>query len=296
MTETRCNALLSKNPKKSFNVRFEPFLRTCRRVSGLCTWRNLPKTPKIWPMSSPRAPNDGPANARPASIPAGKRVYAIGDVHGRLDLLDQLLAHIQKDAQKFTGEKVLVMLGDLVDRGPNSKGVLERFAKPASNGFKTVLIKGNHEAMMLDFIDGLDDSYDWLSNGGMETLSSFGIDPWHRDIDELRIEFKSKLKPAHLEVLKSMRQKHRIGDYLFVHAGIRPDVALKDQDPDDLMWIRRTFLDHKGDFGFTVVHGHSVREKPEIRTNRIGIDTGAWMSERLSALVLDGTDQRFLHT
>lgn len=235
----------------------------------------------------------------PSQVPSGKRVYAIGDVHGRLDLLDRLLGLIQKDAATATGEKVLVMLGDLVDRGPDSKGVLDRMAGlklPRLKDFNRVQLKGNHEAMMLDFIKGRDDSLDWLSNGGMETLSSFGIDPWHRDMDELRHEFKAKLAPAHKALFKSLKLKHREGDYLFVHAGIRPNVSLNDQDPDDLMWIRRSFLDHKGNFGFTVVHGHSIRHKPEIRPNRIGIDTGAWMSERLTALVLDGADQRFLHT
>ncbi|MCK5547194.1 MAG: serine/threonine protein phosphatase [Rhodospirillaceae bacterium] len=246
-------------------------------------------------------------------IPDGIRVYAIGDVHGRADLLGRLLKKIASDATNNSGENfgknpgktpinkvknVLIMLGDLVDRGPDSRGVLELLQsglpKEIAKGFEIVMLRGNHEVMMMDFIRGRDDAYDWLGNGGMETLESYDIDPHDREIDKLTAQFKQKLPKSHLELLKKMKLRHRIGDYMFVHAGIRPGVALKNQHKDDLVWIRHSFLDSKVDFGFVVVHGHSIRPEPEIRPNRIGIDTGAWMSGCLTALVLEGKARRFI--
>ena len=189
-------------------------------------------------------------------------------------------------------------MGDLVDRGPNSRDVLELLRaglpKEIAKEFEIVMLRGNHEVMMMDFIRSRDDAYDWLGNGGMETLESYGINPHDRDIDELIAEFKQKLPKSHLELLKKMKLRHRIGDYMFVHAGIRPGVPLKDQDKDDFVWIRHSFLDSKVDFGFVVVHGHSIRPEPEIRPNRIGIDTGAWISGHLYALVLEGEGRRFI--
>ncbi len=242
-------------------------------------------------------------------IPDGTRVYAIGDVHGRADLLGRLLENIAGDATNSPGKNpskspkngvknVLIMLGDLVDRGADSCGVLEllaaRLPKKIAKEFEIVMLRGNHEVMMMDFIRGAEDAYDWLGNGGIETLESYGMDPHDRDIDELGAEFKQKLPESHLKLLRKMKLRHRIGDYVFVHAGIRPGVALKDQDKDDLVWIRHSFLDSKVDFGFVVVHGHSIRRAPEIRPNRIGIDTGAWISGRLTALVLEGEERRFI--
>lgn len=259
-----------------------------------------PPDPQTDPQTDPQI---GP------QIPDGTRVYAIGDVHGRADLLGRLLKKIADDAGKNSGKNsgktpgkepknVLVMLGDLVDRGPSSQGVLELLSNglpgKIAKEFEVVMIRGNHEVMMMDFIRGAEDAYDWLGNGGMETLESYGIEPHERDIDELGVEFKQKLPKGHLELLRKMKLKHRIGDYLFVHAGIRPGVPLKDQDKDDLVWIRHSFLGSKMDFGFVVVHGHSIRKEPEIRPNRIGIDTGAWISGRLTALVLEGHGRRFI--
>ncbi len=254
--------------------------------------------------------NNGPKSTQKVPlIPDGTRVYAIGDVHGRADLLGRLLKKIADDVTdnssknptkppKNIAKNVLITLGDLVDRGPNSRDVLELLQtglpKEIAKEFEIVMLRGNHEVMMMDFIRDRDDAYDWLGNGGMETLESYDINPHDRDIDELIAEFKQKLPRSHLELLKKMKLRHRIGDYMFVHAGIRPGVALKDQDKDDFVWIRHSFLDSKVDFGFVVVHGHSIRPEPEIRPNRIGIDTGAWMSGRLCALVLEGTGRRFI--
>lgn len=240
------------------------------------------------------------------SIPGETRVYAIGDVHGRADLLAKLLNNIAADcsskAVKNAGftKNVLVMLGDLVDRGPASKEVLEIFCgtlpEKIEKNFEIIILRGNHEVMMMDFIRGSEDAYDWLGNGGMETLESYGIDPHYRDFDELRAEFKEKLPKSHLGLLRKMKLRHRIGDYLFVHAGIRPGIKLAEQNTEDLLWIRHSFLDSVDDFGFVVVHGHSIRPKPEIRNNRIGIDTGAWISGQLCALVLENQNQRFIFT
>ncbi|MDH5771699.1 MAG: serine/threonine protein phosphatase [Rhodospirillaceae bacterium] len=244
---------------------------------------------------------------RTPSVPDGARVYAVGDVHGRADLLGKLLQKIIADFEKTKdkngadySKNVLVMLGDLVDRGPDSRGVLELLSanmpEEIRKNFEVIMLRGNHEVMMLDFIRGREDAYDWLGNGGMEALESYDIDPHGREVDDLRREFKEKLPKSHLDLVRTMKLRKRIGGYMFVHAGLRPGVTLKNQNPDDLVWIRHSFLDSKVDFGFVVVHGHSIRREPEIRPNRIGIDTGAWMSERLTALVLEGESQRFITT
>lgn len=254
-------------------------------------------------MNQANTENNAP---KPASVPAGTRVYAVGDVHGRADLLGALLEKIATDSLKTTADKgnfdknILLMLGDLVDRGPDSCGVLEMLASglPAEikNNFEVIMLRGNHEVMMMDFIRGREDAYDWLGNGGLEALESYNIDPHGREVDDLRVEFKKKLPKSHIQLVRQMKLRHRIGGYMFVHAGLRPGVTLKNQNKDDLVWIRHSFLDSKVDFGFVVVHGHSIRREPEIRPNRIGIDTGAWMSGRLTALVLEGENQRFITT
>lgn len=235
---------------------------------------------------------------RPAT-PPHTRVYAIGDVHGRLDLLDDLLRQIEVDAQTAPRRRVLVMLGDYIDRGPASRGVLERLEDLLDGrrleGFEIRLLMGNHEQVMLDFLDGRDDGQNWLVNGGAEAMSSFGLDA-ALPAPALRDALHDALSPAHRRVLHALALRHEEGGYGFVHAGVRPGVAWPAQVAEDLLWIRREFLLSHEDFGRVIVHGHSPEPAPQVHDNRIGIDTRAWLSGVLTAVVLEGGERRFLST
>jgi serine/threonine protein phosphatase 1 len=226
----------------------------------------------------------------------GRRLYAIGDIHGRLDLLDRLLDMIQEDVarRESAGTNVLIYLGDYVDRGPDSAGVLERLLAPLP-GFDVVRLLGNHEAMMRAVLAGDEDWLEtWRHNGAAETLESYGIaGEWG---PPLIAEARRRIPLAHRRLLDSLATCHVDGDYLFVHAGLRPGVALDRQDPEDLVWIRRAFLDSGADFGHIVVHGHSISPEVVLRPNRIGIDTGAYRSGVLTALVLENTARGVFQT
>lgn len=234
-----------------------------------------------------------------ASTPPGTRAYAIGDVHGRLDLLDRLHLAIEEDAATAPeSRKVLVHLGDYVDRGPDSAGVLDRLLEGALPGFEWIVLKGNHEDLMLRFLDDPGSGPLWMMNGGAETLRSYGFDVDRRDpgldFRDLRDRFAAALPAAHRDFLRSLSLTHREGDYLFVHAGIRPGVPLEQQVEEDLIWIRDEFLHCGQDHGYVVVHGHTPVAAPEVRFNRIGIDTGAVWSGVLTALAMAGGERRFL--
>lgn len=238
-----------------------------------------------------------------ASIPDGTRVYAIGDIHGRADLLRSLHAMIAADAAQAPAERhVLVHLGDYIDRGPASAEVIEILIGGGPAGFECVNLKGNHDDYLLRFHDHGEWGENWLMNGGGPTLASYGVSAdgdtfqalWN--LPEIRETFVDKLPAAHLAFFRSLGLWHREGDYLFVHAGLRPGQALEDQDPADLIWIRDDFLYSDADFGRVVVHGHTPRPEPVVRDNRIGIDTMAYRSDRLTCLVLEGRRRRFLAT
>jgi len=236
-----------------------------------------------------------------AAVPDGSRVYAVGDVHGRLDLLDELLGMIAEDrASSEPRRDVLIFLGDLIDRGPDSSGVVERVRSYRQDGVRCLTLCGNHEEVLLRLLRGDGDNIpDWLRFGGAECARSYGIDP--AELRNMRtkdaIELLRTAVPAeHQAFLQSLSDTCRIGGYLFVHAGIRPGIALEDQSQADLRWIRAPFLDHADDFRFMVVHGHTITESVDVRSNRIGIDTGAYRSGVLTALVLEGTERRFLQT
>lgn len=232
-------------------------------------------------------------------VSAGERVYALGDIHGRDDLLGAVHAHIAQDiAANPVEQAVIVYLGDYVDRGPGSFDVLNRLIHGFVAVARSVHLRGNHEQMMLDFIDYAQDTT-WLMNGGDATLASYGLQPpqaW-ADADELRTVRKllrAAVPPSHLRFLRDTRLLHCSGDYLFVHAGIRPGRPLDDQEDRDLLWIRGAFLSSSMDFGKRIVHGHSITPEPDVRPNRIGIDTGAFFTGRLTCLVLEGETLRFL--
>ena len=236
---------------------------------------------------------------RSASIPAGLRVYAIGDIHGRLDLLSRLHQMILEDAGSAAGDRTLVYLGDYVDRGPESAGVVELLSKETLPGFSAIHLMGNHEDFMLRFLDDNSSGNAWFANGGVATLRSYGVKFDYAELlspGRLQDKLSRNLPARHLDFLRALTLSHVIGDYLFVHAGIRPAVAMELQTPADLLWIRGDFLNSTADHGRIVVHGHTITDAPEIRENRIGIDTGAFATERLTCLVLEGASQRFLHT
>lgn len=238
--------------------------------------------------------------------PAGTRLYVIGDVHGRADLLAQLHDMILADAAAAPEpRKVAVHLGDYVDRGMESRAVVDRLVRaPLSTrdaAFEDVFLAGNHEAMMLGFLDDPAEGPLWLMNGGAETLLSYGVDAvaelWMpQDLHLLSDALRAALPPPHLRFLRGLARWHREGGYLMVHAGIRPGVPIEQQTPHDLMWIRGEFLDSDVDHGALVVHGHTIAERPQLRTNRIGIDTGAKFTNRLTCLVAHGAELRFLQT
>lgn len=227
-------------------------------------------------------------------IPDDLRIYAIGDIHGRADLVGELLAGIQAHERRLprVAETRLVFLGDYIDRGPASRQVVETLMTGIPDGMQAVYLKGNHEDMLLKGMISPAGQELWCSNGGEATLRSYGL---HRSM-VTRQELADALG-AHGAFFEGLALTHEAGDYLFVHAGIRPGVALGAQRSNDLMWIRYDFLDHQGDFGRVVVHGHTpTHGQPEVKANRICIDTGAWMTGALTALVLEGESREFLST
>ncbi len=246
---------------------------------------------KLWAEPEPAA----------ALVPRGVRVYAVGDIHGRLDLLDQLLHQIESDGAATDLVKHIVFLGDYVDRGPQSRAVIERLAAGPPPGFGAIHLRGNHEATLLDFLEDARVGGNWLTYGGNATLASYGVVPPPEAtpaerLEEAQQQFRAALPAHHKSFLTRLRTCVSIGDYHFVHAGVRPGVPLDRQDALDLMWIREEFLASQADHGKVVVHGHTIALQPEIRSNRIGIDTGAFATNRLTALVLEGASRRFLCT
>lgn len=233
--------------------------------------------------------------------PRGGRAYVIGDIHGRLDLLDQLIAEVEADvAASRPGKTVLVFLGDLIDRGPHSAQVIERLRTYRHPRIQTVFLLGNHEEVLLRILNG-DGSQvaSWRQFGGSETLMSYGLQPGDLaglDQEGTLAAIRRAIPPEHVEFVGSFADTCRFGDYLFVHAGIRPGVELDRQTQSDLRWIREPFLDDRTDHGFVVVHGHTICNAVEERANRIGIDTGAYKTGVLTALVIDGEQRRFLTT
>lgn len=245
-------------------------------------------------------PADQPAEAT-SRIPEGRRVYAIGDVHGRLDLLDRLIGLIRSDdARRPHVQTEVILLGDLIDRGPDSAGVLAR-AMTGSVGFAPLItLMGNHEEQMLDCVIGDGQMLTgWLFYGGMETLRSFGVPEWVINSDNPAMIMKGAATVIPRDLINWVRGlplTRRVGDYLFVHAGVRPGVPLEKQDPFDLRWIRKDFLESAEDHGAIIVHGHSVRPDVQFHPNRIGIDTGAYASGKLTALGLEGGERWIIQT
>lgn len=236
-----------------------------------------------------------------ASGPKGHRAYAIGDIHGRLDLLEELLEKVALDnAARGPARTAIVFLGDLIDRGPQSAEVIERLRKYRPSFAKTVFLMGNHEEVLLRVMAGeMEVLSDWLKFGGAQCVQSYGIDPMDlqcRDAVAALKMLKRAIPREHLKFIGSFADTASFGRYLFVHAGVRPGIPLSDQLPQDLRWIRAPFLDDATDHGRVVVHGHTISEDVEVRRNRIGIDTGAYSSGILTALGLEKSDRWLLQT
>jgi serine/threonine protein phosphatase 1 len=231
----------------------------------------------------------------------GYRAYVIGDVHGRLDLLDQLLAEIEHERSARPARKtLLVFLGDLIDRGPQSAQVIERLRCFSSEGVRTIFLLGNHEEVLLRILDG--DTWlipSWLRFGGAQCLQSYGGDPAKiagKSDERALAVIRAAIPEDHEQFLRSFVDTCRFGDYLFVHAGIRPGIPVENQLQEDLRWIREPFLLDESNHGCVVVHGHTISPEVEERPNRIGIDTGAYRSGVLTALALEGSRRWYLQT
>jgi serine/threonine protein phosphatase 1 len=222
----------------------------------------------------------------PGTLPFAKRVYAVGDVHGCMDRLAALHERIAADlAERPVAEPLLVHLGDYVDRGRDSAGVVARLAEgPPIPEIPTVNLMGNHEHLMLAAVaTGEAEASDlWLANGGSDTLQSWGVPRSAQPRD-----WSSYLPARHLVFMRDLALWHAVGGYLFVHAGVRPGIPLERQSRHDLMWIREPFLSSQESFDAVVVHGHTPRPEPVVRSNRIGIDTGAVMGGALTCVVLE---------
>lgn len=236
----------------------------------------------------------------PAPSTAGRLIYAIGDVHGHLDLLDQLLDIIASDvaASGRDDVPVLILVGDYVDRGPESRGVIERLialgkAATGAGPFEVRFLLGNHEQTLLAFLESPEGGAAWMEFGGGDTLASYGVTrpPGRGDAaswSAVQAEFREKFPLEHEAFLRRLELSARYGDYLFVHAGVRPGVPIERQDPEDLVWIRGDFLSEPHRLGCVVVHGHTPSEAPFLGPDRINIDTGAYATGVLTAVKLAG--------
>jgi serine/threonine protein phosphatase 1 len=203
------------------------------------------------------------------------------------------------DKHRGPAKTYLIFLGDLVDRGPNSRGVIDHLIANYSSRHRTVFLKGNHEEFFMDVLNGDEGLLQrWLTYGGLECAESYGVNPgWTLNAGESEIieRLIEGVPPEHVNFLTDMADTFRFGDYLFVHAGIRPGVQLDQQHSRDLRWIREGFLDDTTDHGFVVVHGHTIVDAPEERPNRIGVDTGAYRTGVLTAIGLEASDRWYLH-
>jgi serine/threonine protein phosphatase 1 len=247
------------------------------------------------------APSKGRSAASAWTIPDGIRVYAIGDVHGRRDLLARLFQQIEADdSARGRIRTVFVFLGDYVDRGSDSRGVLEFLIQRAGSELECVFLGGNHDEVFARALSGDERAASTLHRmGGRNTALSYGITPEEYDrgsFGSLAELLRERVPSTHVAFLRKLAEWHQIGDYIFVHAGIRPGRPMRDQQVTDLRWIRREFLDHSASHGAMIVHGHTVTEEVDARHNRIGVDTGAYQSGKLTAIGLEGAERWTLST
>ena len=234
----------------------------------------------------------------------GRLVYAVGDIHGRLDVLHALVRDIAKDvlATRPSERALLIFLGDYVDRGPDSRGVIDLLLSlKTAPAFDVTVLKGNHEEALMQFVQDPGFGSTWLEHGGGATLASYGVQPPSARTDAeawaaARDAFNTALPPAHRAFYQQLDLMRVVGDYAFVHAGVRPGVALEDQAERDLLWIRHEFIRDRGPFGKVIVHGHTPSEEAQLTPYRIGIDTGAYATGVLTAVRLQGEIQSVIQT
>lgn len=234
-----------------------------------------------------------------ARIPKGLRVYAIGDIHGCFNELKTLLGLILKDMKNSpVKHSKFVFLGDYVDRGPECRKVMNMLVWLDGSKLNTVFLRGNHDdklAVFLEHPEKIGDSF--LQWGGHQTIEGYGVPVIaEQSFEKLSQAFRSAVPKSHVEFLSRLRHKHEEGDYFFAHAGVRPGVGLNSQTSHDLMWIRDDFLPNRKPYEKVIVHGHTITKKPEVRKNRINVDTGCYDTGTLTAVVLEGDEHRFLQT
>lgn len=234
-------------------------------------------------------------------IPEHTRVYCIGDIHGRDDLLESIHDKIILDSTGYSGEKILIYLGDYIDRGLHSKEVVDLLLNKPLEGFESIYLRGNHEQVLQDFLN-IDSGIatEWFNFGGLATVLSYGVSvagiPFGEKLNQLQHDLADKIPASHLSFYSQLLYSYELGDYFFVHAGVKPKVALDRQSELDMMWIRAEFLNSKYRYEKMIIHGHSVTNEPSVLANRIGIDTGAYASGVLTCLVLEGEQRRFFAT
>ena len=242
--------------------------------------------------------------SRPAASTGGRLVYAVGDVHGRLDVLEPLVADILSDVRATApkgGERpLLVFLGDYVDRGPSSAGVIDLILQLSKNpALEVCPLKGNHEEAMLTFLYEPSFGPAWIQHGGGTTMASYGVSPpLLRNEPEAWVEANQAMleamPQAHRDFLTGLSLYHTVGDYAFVHAGVRPGATIDEQDERDLLWIRYEFLEATGPFDKVIVHGHTPTEEPQMLRHRLGVDTGAYATGILTAVRLEGESRSLI--
>jgi serine/threonine protein phosphatase 1 len=245
-----------------------------------------------WNLLTPKV------NKAKPRLPVGTRIYAVGDVHGRADLLGALLARIDADLIAHPiAQPIQVFLGDYIDRGPHSREVLDLLIARRRQHV-TLCLKGNHETYAARFLSDPSVLSHWKHIGGINTLLSYGVTPsGHEDPSaqhDLSAAFAEAFPDGHRRFIHSLALSFTCGDYFFAHAGVRPGIPLRQQRQQDLLWIREEFLGHEKDFGKVVVHGHTPAREPDIRPNRINIDTGAYATGRLTCLMLEGEQMSFI--
>jgi serine/threonine protein phosphatase 1 len=233
-----------------------------------------------------------------ARVPKGQRIYAVGDIHGCADLLANLFDRVDDDIRLRPASNILqVFLGDYIDRGPDSRQVLDLLIA-RQRGTDAVFLKGNHEDFAIRFLKDPTILTQWKNIGGLNTVASYGVATTNyreaRSQRAMAVALRLSMPADHLDFLRGLNLSFTCGDFFFAHAGVRPGVALEKQNPHDLLWIRDDFLLHEEDFGKVVVHGHTPSHEPVVRHNRINIDTGAYATGRLTCLVLEDDKMGFL--
>jgi serine/threonine protein phosphatase 1 len=255
----------------------------------------------MWKFRSARPPSSTDEGSPTSRPPDGWRIYAFGDLHGRRDLLERLRSAIAADIDRSTATKnVIVGLGDYIDRGPDSRPVIDILLQGLVPQAEQILLRGNHEDLLLRFLDdpvGVGSS--WFQLGGLECLRSYGVDvrPFLRagfDARAARQEFMRLMPSEHLRLIESMPLRLVAGDYFFVHAGVRPGIPLDQQAARDLLWIRREFIEAQPEWDKVIVHGHFPVAEPFIGARRINLDTGAFVSNRLTCIILESSGRHLL--